>query len=48
MRDFDDAVERHHRALGEFVVGNPEPLKSLFSHEDDVTVANPFGPPARG
>jgi ketosteroid isomerase-like protein len=27
--------------------GDPEPLKALYSHEDDVIIANPFGPPAR-
>ena len=28
--------------------GNPEPVKKLFSHRDDVTLANPYGSPARG
>ena len=28
--------------------GNPEPVKDLFSHRDDVTLANPYGPPVRG
>ena len=32
----------------EFVKGNPEPAKELFSRKDDVTLANPLGPPARG
>jgi ketosteroid isomerase-like protein len=45
---FDDAIEENHRALGAFVKGDPEPLKALYSHQDDVTLANPFGPPARG
>lgn len=47
-RPFDAAVEQYHRALGEFVLGDATPLKSAYSHEEDVTVANPFGPPARG
>jgi ketosteroid isomerase-like protein len=28
--------------------GDPEPLLSLYSRRDDITIANPFGPPARG
>jgi ketosteroid isomerase-like protein len=48
MRGFDAAVEQYHVAAAEFVRGNPEPYKSLFSQGEDVTVANPFGPPARG
>jgi ketosteroid isomerase-like protein len=43
---------RTHRAIpsrgDEFLKGNPEPLKKLWSHRDDVTLANPFGPPVRG
>ena len=46
--DFDEAVEHYQRALGEFVKGNPEPNKMLFSHREDVTLANPLGPPVRG
>ena len=46
--DFDEVVEQYRRALGEFVKGNPEPVKKLFSHREDVTLANPLGPPVRG
>jgi ketosteroid isomerase-like protein len=46
--DFADAIEQYHQAASEFVKANPEPYKMMFSHRDDVTVANPFGPPARG
>ncbi len=46
--DFDAIVEQYQRALGEFVKGNPEPSKMVFSHQEDVTLANPLGPPARG
>jgi len=28
--------------------GNPEPVKELFSCREDVTLANPYGPPVRG
>ena len=30
------------------MTGNPDPVKLLFSREDDVTLANPFGPTRRG
>jgi ketosteroid isomerase-like protein len=46
--DLDLVVEQHHLALDEFVKGNPEPLKEMFSHRDDVSLANPFGPVTRG
>jgi ketosteroid isomerase-like protein len=46
--DFDEVVEQYHLALGEFVKGNPEPAKMMYSHREDVTLANPFGPPMRG
>ncbi len=46
--DFDEVVEYYHRALGEFVKGNPEPLKMMYSHREEITLANPFGPPVRG
>src|SRR5690349_5061749 len=42
--DFNVAVEAYQRALGEFVKGNPEPVNMLWSHREDVTLANPFGP----
>ncbi len=51
MADLDDVdrlIEQYQLALHEFVKGNPEPTKQLFSHREDVTLANPFGPPARG
>jgi hypothetical protein len=44
--DVDEVVEQYHLALGEFAKGNPEPLKMMYSHREDVTLANPFGPPA--
>ena len=41
-------VEESHRALDSFFKGDANPVKPLFSHRDDVTLANPFGPPRRG
>jgi ketosteroid isomerase-like protein len=48
LDDLDEVIERCQRALDEFVKGNPEPMKAMFSHREDATLANPFGPPARG
>ena len=42
------AIEEDHAALHEFMRGNPEPKKRIYSREDDATLANPLGPPARG
>jgi ketosteroid isomerase-like protein len=47
--DVDELIERYHQALGQLVNGNPEPLKAIYSHRQDVSLANPFvGPPVRG
>jgi ketosteroid isomerase-like protein len=45
---FDQVLEQNHLALGEFLKGNPEPVKKLWSHRDDVTLNNPLSPPAHG
>ncbi len=44
----DLPLDEYHRAGVEITNGNPEVYKSLYSRRDDVTLANPFGPPARG
>jgi uncharacterized protein (TIGR02246 family) len=44
----DPIVERYHHALDAFARGDPALQKELFSSQDDVTLANPLGPPARG
>lgn len=41
-------IEQDHAALSAFARGDPEPLKNLYSRRDDVIIANPFGPPAKG
>jgi ketosteroid isomerase-like protein len=46
--DLDDVVEQLHLAQGELVKGNPEPVQNLFSHREDVSLANPLSPPAHG
>jgi ketosteroid isomerase-like protein len=47
-RDFDGAVEAYRQALLPFLKGNPKPATEFFSRSDDVTLANPLGPPRRG
>ena len=46
--DLAEIIEQSHRALDSFSRGDPKPMKELFSRLDDVTLANPFGPPALG
>jgi ketosteroid isomerase-like protein len=46
--DLDQVVEQCQLALREFVNGNPEPMQMMFSHQEDATLANPFGPAVRG
>jgi ketosteroid isomerase-like protein len=46
--DFDEVLEQYHQALDELLRGSPEGYKRVFSRRDDVTLANPFGPPVRG
>jgi ketosteroid isomerase-like protein len=41
-------MDEYRRAGLEITRGNPDVYKSLWSHRDDVTLANPFGPPVRG
>ncbi len=45
---FDQAIEASHRALDEIARGNPDAFFELYSRKDDATLANPYGPPARG
>jgi hypothetical protein len=48
VEDVDELIERYHLALDEFMKGNPEPVKELFSHRGDATLTNPQGSAARG
>ena len=47
-QEHDLPLEEYHRAGLEITNGNPDVYKTLYSRRDDVTLANPFGPPARG
>ena len=46
-QEHDLPLEEYHRAGREITNGNPEVYKALYSRQDDVTLANPFGPPVR-
>ncbi len=41
-------LDEYHGAGVQIINGNPDGYKALWSRRDDVTLANPFGPPARG
>jgi ketosteroid isomerase-like protein len=46
--EHDLPLEEYHQAGREITNGNSEVYKRLYSRRDDVTLANPFGPPVRG
>ena len=46
--DLGEVIEQYQHSLAEFGKGDPEPTKKVWSHQEDVTLANPLGPPARG
>jgi ketosteroid isomerase-like protein len=48
IEDLSSALEQYHLAAAEFIKGNPQPYKMVFSHQEDVSLANPFGPVVRG
>ena len=48
VEDLDEVIEQYHLTLGEIVKGDSEPLKMMYSHTEEVALANPFGPPVRG
>jgi ketosteroid isomerase-like protein len=45
---FDGAVEAYRQALGSLMKGDPKPCTEFFSRREDVTLANPLGPPRIG
>lgn len=46
--DLDQVIEQYHLALSEFVKGNSEPVRNIWSQRDDVSLANPLRPVALG
>jgi ketosteroid isomerase-like protein len=45
---FDRVIEAFREALDQYMKGDAEPALDLFSRAEDVTLANPLGPPTRG
>ena len=48
QQELDEAIDAYRRALPAFLNGDPEPILDLYSRRDDVTLANPLGPPNVG
>lgn len=46
--ELHEVIDEMHAALAAFVRGDAAPMQALLSTADDVTLANPFGPPVRG
>lgn len=46
--DFDAAVTAFRDALGSLLQGDAAAVQALWSTRDDITIANPFGPPKCG
>ena len=46
--DLEKVLEDYHRAIEAVIRGDPAPQERLWSRRDDVTLANPLGPPALG
>jgi ketosteroid isomerase-like protein len=46
--DLEEFLEQYHRTVEAVVNGDSSPQERLWSRRDDVTLANPLGPPARG
>jgi ketosteroid isomerase-like protein len=46
--DLDEVLEQYHRAAEAVISGDSSPQERLWSRREDVTLANPLGPPARG
>ncbi|HZC72417.1 MAG TPA: DUF4440 domain-containing protein [Jatrophihabitans sp.] len=46
--DLDHARARYHESVVAFIGGDRDAQKGLWSIRDDVTLANPLGPPVQG
>jgi hypothetical protein len=46
--DLAQVMEEYHQSMDAIVRGDPEPQMRLWARGDDVTLANPLGPPVRG
>lgn len=41
--DIQQVIDLYHDACDQFSRGDPQPVKMLYSHREDVTLINPFG-----
>jgi ketosteroid isomerase-like protein len=48
VADLDEFRDQYHKSVEAFIQGDPEVQKPLWSAGEDVTLANPLGPPVRG
>ena len=48
MSDLNKLRDQYHQSVAAFIQGDPDVQKPLWSRCDDVTLANPLGPPAKG
>lgn len=46
--DLENVLDQYKIATSEFLKGNPDNYKRMFSHSDDVTLSNPMYPTVRG
>jgi ketosteroid isomerase-like protein len=46
--DLNKLRDQYHQSVAAFIQGDPDVQKPLWSRRDDITLANPFGPPAKG
>ena len=42
--DISLVIDQYHKAISTFLSGNAQPIKLMYSHREDVTLASPFGP----
>ena len=48
MSALSEFKDRYRRSVEALIQGDAEPQKPMWSQRDDVTLANPLGPPVRG
>lgn len=46
--DLNQLRDQYRKSVEAFIQGDPNAQKPLWSERDDVTLANPLGPPAKG
>lgn len=46
--ELGEVIDRFHQAVNHFAKGDSEPVKAIFSHHEDASLANPWGPAVVG